>query len=838
MEVLMSRTKRTGDFRTQAAGVIALVTMLSVTLCFAARQTHGRFAGSAKNVISIQQSSHHARGDSPQGQGRRNQSAQPSEGRLLVFGQYEDYSKFNILRLDVDSEHEAEREYRTERTLVSFSYQGSITIQPAEGEFGSYDGRQFEQATQGAIKGEAAYKLFDRDGIKNPKTPAFSLSTENQNYAGRIAEGRDGGASVGGGELPGDGLTMEIDTHYQLNGSCDKLMVGRSQVVGPTGQPEYPETSYTDKKCVNPKNIDLKFDLRPQLPASFKAEGAGNPVSDALQQRYEMARQEQQDTRTYFDSSAWYGAKTTRTGKGGYVIRFSAVKSCDDHWAHCKQTPEDETPDLKGGFETNLHLRRLTVTAFINPGTPAQGQMEIAPDSPNTYDDWMPVPADDDGTSTQIYGAAPQLSFTATIKPKEPGKPAPRATIDFYLQDVSRNKGTCTNYPKNGEDKDDLRFAAQQAGVKVDPSNPKHAYTIDEVSSASVIVEATDTGAYGKLVARSEELGLLAVYKRTGANFVPIPRDDDDNHVADHWEILQGVYPQKYPANWDEDPKPEGQRRRGDGYTLYEEYRGFVVNSHSGQASGVNRKQFIRTDPRQKDLFVFDQDGLIETYYEPFNPAKLALHYIDASEMKDFGPGKELSPDYRWVNFNSDEEIWYARQYAMYVFSTGLADNDPNAGGATISADQFFRTYFGQNEKGFDATMNPLYCEEEVQISPRTVHKFLTFLQYRFDPTRNDPDYLNPATAAIIDREELTSSIIHEFGHAIGIRHHVPKDGGVSDCAMHYWNYAEAARRKSIHASTRYCTRSDGGDDCFDQIDVKTDPMAHCQDRIEAFRPN
>ena len=61
-----------------------------------------------------------------------------------------------------------------------------------------------------------------------------------------------------------------------------------------------------------------------------------------------------------------------------------------------------------------------------------------------------------------------------------------------------------------------------------------------------------------------------------------------------------------HPLTWDEDSKPEKQKDNGDGYTLFEEYRGFAVHKPNETAAD-KQDVFVRTDPDQKDVFIYDR---------------------------------------------------------------------------------------------------------------------------------------------------------------------------------------------------------------------------------------
>jgi hypothetical protein len=56
---------------------------------------------------------------------------------------------------------------------------------------------------------------------------------------------------------------------------------------------------------------------------------------------------------------------------------------------------------------------------------------------------------------------------------------------------------------------------------------------------------------------------------------VDIPVDENENHIADYWEDLRDP-PSREPFS-DDDDTPVGNGTKGDGLSLYEEYRGLMV---------------------------------------------------------------------------------------------------------------------------------------------------------------------------------------------------------------------------------------------------------------------
>ena len=143
---------------------------------------------------------------------------------------------------------------------------------------------------------------------------------------------------------------------------------------------------------------------------------------------------------------------------------------------------------------------------------PVDDELVFEPSS--SYDSWIPAPKAENMPGVRMQQPATPLRVIARIQPTKPGGKARQGRIYFVLDKVSKHQGQCGNYPRNASMKDDLRFADEQpAGIVVDGKYTAH--TSDEVSEAAVLIEATDTGAYGKLKASAPDLQLEAIYKPT-----------------------------------------------------------------------------------------------------------------------------------------------------------------------------------------------------------------------------------------------------------------------------------------------------------------------------------
>ncbi|MDQ6788059.1 MAG: hypothetical protein M3033_14740, partial [Acidobacteriota bacterium] len=232
-----------------------------------------------------------------------------------------------------------------------------------------------------------------------------------------------------------------------------------------------------------------------------------------------------------------------------------------------------------------------------------------------------------------------------------------------------------------------------------------------------------------------------------------------------------------------------------------------------------------------------------------YNPAQLQLHYIDNTLMEFNQNG--LDPTNRWVNVNSSASDWYARQYAMYVYT----ENSTTESGGSNDIQHLKNV-----PDSYDAFAEPLKNFYEMAIS-------LPGVRSQF-PT---PPFL-PQEQEAAFQADLITTVVHEFGHYVGISHHrlsgaeseASKVGGVLDCPMRYYNendLKDFQKTRVLKPRTQYCRIGQTGvkiksvpngfiteivnglekqvqdfiyfvdpagtvpgDDCFHKIDVKSDP--------------
>ncbi len=259
---------------------------------------------------------------------------------------------------------------------------------------------------------------------------------------------------------------------------------------------------------------------------------------------------------------------------------------------------------------------------------------------PSGYDSWLPEAGKDESTRGNAITVTVRLH-----KAGDPSKPAgQKAKFRFVLSDVSEETGVCLNSPLKAK----ARGGSLWPDLKIDrASNPdldvsddgRSATSRDSAKSATVTITSYDWGAYGRLNATAllDGGGEITAHVEGGGELdLTIPRDDNGNHVADSWEKPFAL--KTFDAEADDDATPHDvgtEAYKGDGLSLYEEYRGFMQQG-----------RHIRTSPLVKDLFVVDEIG---RGTGDFAQSGILPHVVTEDEA-DFEKGP--TPNKGVINFN------------------------------------------------------------------------------------------------------------------------------------------------------------------------------------------
>ena len=166
------------------------------------------------------------------------------------------------------------------------------------------------------------------------------------------------------------------------------------------------------------------------------------------------------------------------------------------------------------------------------------------------------------------YGRGGLLSLSVSINASE--ESARDSSVTFNLENVTSWTGYCMNAGTKSDF--DLQFVppAEQISNGISWSGGNQSITASWKGKApdnlTVTLKCYDYGAYGELVA--------TLYHMTPSHKFKIPKDENGNRIADGWKNDETI---RYNPSDDNESGPAGNSYPGDGFSVFEEYRGFVV---------------------------------------------------------------------------------------------------------------------------------------------------------------------------------------------------------------------------------------------------------------------
>lgn len=277
------------------------------------------------------------------------------------------------------------------------------------------------------------------------------------------------------------------------------------------------------------------------------------------------------------------------------------------------------------------------------------------------YGRWLPRgPRPSDGAG--VHGN--EARIVATLARKD-GQPMERGAlfVRFELAQSSREPGVCLNVPRewDGELTPDLAFVAGADAAPHGPDGEVAETPFGDWRTATAALGAFDWGAYGELEVRAyvPHIGeVLGTFAPTGERSARVPKRAADSLVGDEWKARHGVTDL---ADDDDSERTEGNPNDGDGFTLYEEYRGvFARGEHSRdrlKSALVPRKKDLvaligqepraATHPTTGDLLTFTplgatEVGQLDGGFQLFESATLGARIV-AMEEREAHPTREIN---------------------------------------------------------------------------------------------------------------------------------------------------------------------------------------------------
>lgn len=336
------------------------------------------------------------------------------------------------------------------------------------------------------------------------------------------------------------------------------------------------------------------------------------------------------------------------------------------------------------------------------------------------------------------------------------GTPVP---IRFILSEVTKEPGTCLNSPDQNTDPD-LEFPLSNLGTFAPPVATGDGWTIETLipaTSATVQIHSKDWGAWGKLRAEAFYNGIWNAVpaEKSNQGFVTVPADQNNNKIADAWEKQNKL---RNPAGGaDTDKLPAGDKSAGDGFSVYEEYRGII-------AKGQHR----RLDPNKKELIIENMMGSDGDAGIAFFGSASGVGAIQVE-------GAEL-PEDRVVNKNTSGLFHNGDQHGLLLVGEVI-------GGGTA----------GEAVPANVVHKRPKDCTK-VRIDKAVIQA------------------ADPANFA----GELRATIAHELAHGVGVEHHgnpvnVTANRDILPSDSHYKVFDSDGKRISIPAEGFHLSGALGG---------------------------
>ncbi len=372
-------------------------------------------------------------------------------------------------------------------------------------------------------------------------------------------------------------------------------------------------------------------------------------------------------------------------------------------------------------WEVSVHLEPLEMEELA---------LEI--EEPGNYKSWRP-----ETTRDQKPGGP--MSVTARVTTKSGAKPSVRVQqFIWQLEDTSREPGVAMNYPLTAEwdDKRDIELDADGEMFKLDEHKQRMERAVREGYEDTVKVVPFDWGGWSKLQVTAimadgrQVRGKLKGKPEFGMR---IPKRDANSHIADVWKEKN-----KSGADDLDDEKVAGQDAAGDGYTLWEEYRGWYVNGE--QKSG---------DPKKKDFFVLNlMGGDADKGIGLFK----VLSQLEVHVLKSDQEDKEMSVAKRLMNENRIEGAHVVDQHGVWIRSFDTAGELGDKGARTVME------------------------KEGTAGRPGLVKGIGLLKRGNTESVFNQPFNLPASSRPVVyDR-----AIAHELLHSVGVEHHGSGEGTMS----------------------------------------------------------
>jgi hypothetical protein len=305
------------------------------------------------------------------------------------------------------------------------------------------------------------------------------------------------------------------------------------------------------------------------------------------------------------------------------------------------------------------------------------------------YGKWRPRATEESATAGPGRAYGPGLNFSAKLRRVDGNKKAPLPKIEameWRLVNTSREPGIAMNFPYQSDDKrPDMEIVASDLTAPEDDTAQAVVFRSPSEAVTAATVYPFDWGGWTTLrVTAKLDDGRTIVGRLKGApgvtgslENIPVPASPPGSHIA--WSWLREKCPGWHSDAADEDRFPVGRAGvDGDGFSVYEEYRGYYL---------YKPRTHYSTEPAKKDLFVLNNAGFQAGagIGQFFKVSKLGRWLLMPGDLP------RADQNERTVNCNIGAGATNGPQTAVYITTTKKLDrlNDliaPNSRPATVPA--------------------------------------------------------------------------------------------------------------------------------------------------------
>lgn len=437
------------------------------------------------------------------------------------------------------------------------------------------------------------------------------------------------------------------------------------------------------------------------------------------------------------------------------------------HGTYTVQLLDGDTPQVrdarraKGADLDDQKAYKGTITVTWNlSGKPLPDDDVELVVEPSNYQNWVPQGSKDEKAEGN------GLDVTATLQNKngQPPRQIKADSITFELSGVSQEKGICLNYPGQAATapEPDLKFdQAKNPDLAVFGERGIKAVREGTCLSATAHLSSYDWGTWGLLTVHAkttdgkEVVGYLKGH--AGQTEILLPLRTGDSKIADKWKADHNAIDK---ADDDDSESVAGNGHNGDGFTLYEEYRGLMVK-------GVH--QYL--DPERKDLIVVNKIGdLITPGIDLFASAA----GCKVSQLNE----AELDATTRVVNCNHSS-VFGGEQHGL-IIENGDVSKIPTGDLKGESMGDGLASVVPPNE----------IPKRRLKDTAKIVVDLAAWrAQVPADAPKADLPAMNEE-----NKRSLQVAVAHELGHATGLLHHGKK--GAADHVTIYREREKAFNEK------------------------------------------